>query len=538
MLPGAGGLPKCSRRDAGIVFALAALCLAVYGRTACFPFVNYDDPHFISENPFLAGGLSLEGIRWAFTTDLDTQWIPLTWLSRLLDVSLFGMNAGGHHLVNALIHLANAILLYALFRRMTGREMASALVAALFAVHPLHVESVAWVTERKDLLGGFFFLACLLAYVRYCDRPTAARYLAALFLFALGLLSKPTVVTLPFVLLLLDLWPLGRLRHSAEAGPGARPPGALLLEKLPFAALSAISCAILLAARSKVPPAADVLPPVYRAGNALLSAATYVRKAAWPSGLAVFYPHPGQGLSASRAVLAGLFLCAASAWTIAQLRRRPWLFVGWSWFLGMLVPVLGLVPLGNWGMADRYTYLPLIGLSILPACFLDELGARPAMRRAVPAAAIAWLLALAALSCLQVGYWRDSVPLFEHAIEVTGGNPVAHNQLGRSLDREGRTAEAIPHLREALRAFPDFAEAHHNLAVALVRTGRSAEAEFHFRETIRIAPAVPDAYNNLGVLVARAGKRQEAAALFREALRLRPGYAEARANLERSGKGP
>ncbi len=530
--------PGFTRKDVGIVVALAVLCIAVYGRTAAFPFVNYDDPHFIFDNPSLRGGLSLESIRWAFTTELDTQWIPLTWLSRLLDVSLFGMDAGRHHLVNVFFHLANTILLYVAFRRMTRNERASALVAALFAVHPLHVESVAWVTERKDLLSAFFFLLTVLAYLRYYERPRVGRYLVALSLFVLGLLSKPILVTVPFVLLLLDVWPLARFSPAAGAEGGTRP-SFLLLEKVPFMAITVLFCMVMLRTQSTIPSLNALVPLWARAGNALVAAADYLRKAAWPSGLTIFYPHPGRNLVSWHVASAGLVLCAVSAWAVGQHRRRPWVFVGWFWFLGMLVPVLGLVPLGSWAMADRYTYLPLIGLSIVPAWFLEEMREHPAVPRAVsPTLGVALVLALATVASHQVGYWRDSVPLFEHALEVTKDNYVAHNQLGHALYRKGLTEEAIPHFREALRIFPDFAEPHHNLGLALLRLGRSEEAASHFRETIRIVPTLADAYNNLGVVLVRSGKREEAMGLFREAIRLRPGYVAAKANLDKAGREP
>jgi len=416
-------------------------------------------------------------------------------------------------------------------------------VAALFAVHPLHVESVAWVTERKDVLSAFFFLLSLRAYVRYAAGPGAARYGALLLFFALGLLSKPIVVTLPFVLLLLDYWPLGRLWPPGDPPADAAPrfPGdpawRLVLEKAPLFVLSAAASAVTYLAQkdigATVPLAAT--PLWARAGNALLSYAAYLRKAAWPSDLAVFYPHPGKSLPLVGTAAAGLFLCLATALVVRYARRYRWLATGWFWYLGTLVPVIGLVQVGGNAMADRCAYIPLIGIYAMAAWGAGELAARfrvPTAARAAVAAGV--LLALMACAIVQVGYWRGSGPLFRRALAVTEGNWLAHNSLGEVAHEAGRYEEAAAHYREALRIGPDSPGTHSDLGVALLKTGRRDEAILHFREALRILPGHPEAHNNLGVYLSENGREEEGMAHYRQALRVRPDYAEAHYNLGRA----
>jgi Flp pilus assembly protein TadD len=563
-------------RHWAVAAVLAAMVVAVYGRVGSFPFITLDDESLILRNPALQGGLSLTGLRWAFTTDMDAGWIPLTWLSRMLDVSLFGMDAGKHHLVNVLFHLLNVLLLFHVLRKMTGKMWESGFVAALFAVHPLHVESVAWVTERKDVLGAFFWMLSLGAYVRYAARPGTARYGAVVLFFVLGLLSKPIVVTLPFVLLLLDYWPLGRLRPSGEPrGDGdvspsfdPAPPGRLLVEKVPLFVLSAAVSVVTFLAQKNIGAVTPLgaTPLLARSGNALQSYAAYLRKATWPSDLAVFYPHPGPNLSLWKTAAAGLFLCLVTALVVRQARRRGWLAVGWFWYLGTLVPVIGLVQVGGPGMADRCAYIPLIGVYVMVAWGMGESAARFGIPKpATAAVASGWLLALLACAWVQVGYWQSDTLLFRRALGVTKDNwlahsiwggiahgngrdeeavahyrealrispdlPEVHNALGQALDRLGRTDEAIANFREELRIQPDFAVAHYNLAVICYRTGKIEEAVVHFREALRIRPDHPEAHNNLGVYLSDIGRDEEAVAHYREALRIRPDYAEAHHNL-------
>ncbi len=516
-------MPNIAKRDIGIAVALTVACLTVYGQTAGFPFVNYDDPVHVYGNPAVRGGLSPDGLRWAITATGDAGWIPMTWLSRMLDASLFGMNAGAHHFVNLLLHIVNTLLLYRFLRRVTGRTWACAVIAALFAVHPLHVESVAWVTERKDVLAACFWFLSLDAYVSYCARPSAPRSFVVASFFLLGLMSKPIVVTLPFVLLLLDYWPLGRVRAAR-----------LLVEKLPLFILSALFCVLTLIGQEKADALAslDLVPMGARISNGLSSYVAYLAKTLVPYGLSVHYPHPGTAPAQWKSVSAGGILVAMTAFSLVQLRRRPWIPVGWFWFVGTLLPVIGLVQAGRQAMADRCTYIPLTGIFLILIWGGTELSRRmkqPSV--ATMTVAVVWLAGLSAVAWVQVGYWRSSPALFAHALQVTDGNWLAHNQLGHALEREGKVEEAIRHYRAALRILPDYAEAHDNLGVALLSIGKSEEAESHFREAIRLAPSFADGWNNLGVILARAGRRREAIDCFREALRRRTAFPGARYNL-------
>jgi Flp pilus assembly protein TadD len=525
-----------------VAAVLAAMVVAVYGRAGSFPFITLDDKFLILRNTALQGGLSLSGLRWAFTTDMDAGWIPLTWLSRMLDVSLFGMDAGKHHLANVLFHLLNALLLFHVLRKMTGKTWESGFVAALFAVHPLHVESVAWVTERKDVLGAFFWMLSIGAYARYAERPGVVRYGLVVLIFSLGLMSKAILVTLPFVLLLLDYWPLGRLRPSGEprgdgdVSPSFDPasPGRLLVEKVPLFVLSAAVSVVTFLAQKNIGAVVPLgaTPLWVRAGNALQSYAAYLRKAAWPSDLAVFYPHPLTNLSLWKTAAAGLFLCLVTALVVRQARRRGWLAVGWFWYLGTLVPVIGLVQVGGPGMADRCAYIPLIGVYVMVAWGMGESAARFGIPKpATAAVAVVWLLALLACAWVQVGYWRSDTLLFRRALVVTKDNWMAHNSLGEAAHEAGRDEEAVAHYREALRIWPGSPEVHNDLGVALFKLGRHGEAISHFREALRIRPGHPEAHNNLGVHLSDIGRDEEAVAHYREALRIRPDYAEAHHNL-------
>jgi Tfp pilus assembly protein PilF len=521
-------------RTAAALCLLAAATLAVHLRTAFFPFVNFDDELLVAGNDAIRGGLSLQGIIWAFTTDMDAGWIPLTWLSRMADVSLFGMNAGGHHLVNVLLHLSNVLLLFIALRRMTGRAWESGIAAALFAVHPVHVESVAWVAERKDVLAGFFWMLSLLAYARYAERPGLRRYLAVALCFLLGLLSKPIVVTLPFVLLLLDAWPLGRFRRLPGDVRACAPAARLILEKVPLFALSAAASAVTVVSEMKAGAMArlGIESPwegIVAAPQAYLS---YLGKLAFPKGLAVFYPPPAGPVSLSATAGAFLLLCIPAALSVRHARRCPWLGTGWFWFLGVLVPMIGLLPVGDFKVADRCLYLPAIGIYLVVAFG----GAEAAARLKVPAkaaasAAVALVLLLGGVAAAQVSYWRDSEALFRRALSVTEANWLAHGNLAHWLAKQGRVAEAVSHYREALRIRPTYTDAHVNLGVALQGEGKLGEAEAHFREAIRLVPELATARNNLGSVLQQRGSLPEAIALFREAIRLKPGYAGAWNNL-------
>jgi Flp pilus assembly protein TadD len=557
-----------------VAAVLSAMVIVVYWRVGHFPFIGYDDDRYILNNPALQGGLSLSGLRWAFTTDMDAGRIPLTWLSRMLDISLFGMDAGKHHLVNVLLHLLNTLLLFQVLRKMTGRMWECGLVAAFFAVHPLHVESVAWVTERKDVLAGFFWMLSMWAYARYAERPGVVRYGLVVLFFSLGLMSKAILVTFPFVLLLLDYWPLGRFSFAGELSRenpsrfSHSPPGRLVQEKIPLLFLSLIASVVTYRSQDMAGMVVSLeLSPLWvRTGNALQAYASYLGKTVWPSGLAFFYPHPGTRILFWKIAVAGMLLGLVTVFFVRQARNRGWLAVGWFWFLGTLVPVLGLVHVGDQAMADRCTYIPLIGLSIVCAWGSGELAGRWKVSAAAMAAVSgAGLAALMACSWVQVGYWRGSVPLFTHALEVTRDNWGAQNALGKIAAEAGREEEAVARFREAVRLRPDISALHKNLALSLAKVGRLDEAATHLREALRLSPGDGDsayalyvirsgqgkkdealryfnqglraaaasaAWNNdMGLTLAGLGKIDDAIAFFREALRLQPGYAEAHYNL-------
>jgi Flp pilus assembly protein TadD len=512
----------------------------VYAQTARHGFVNFDDDHYVYENPHVRKGLTRESVAWAFTAVWSSNWHPLTWLSHMLDCELFGLKAGCHHLVNVFFHILNSLLLYLVLKGMTGAAWRSAMVAALFALHPLHVESVAWVSERKDVLSTLFFLLTLWAYGRYARLPSLARYVPVFAFLALGLAAKPMLVTLPFVLLLLDFWPLGRLRLGVRAGvkgrgtsahKGKKAPEAgpgvfsLLVEKVPLFALAAASSAITFLAqhRGRSTLFTQLVPLKIRIYNALISYAAYLVKTVWPTGLAVLYPY--------RATLptllwagAGVSLAAMTAFAVLAARRRGYVTLGWFWYLGTLVPVIGLVQVGQQSMADRYTYIPLIGVFLIAVWGAADLTAGWRNRRAWLAGSAALVtIACMAATWAQVGTWRNAIILFEHTLRVTRNNVPTHNNLGYALEREGRLEEAETQYREAMRIDPDYYLAHSNLGNVLKEEGRLDEAIRHYRKAIRSQPEFVLAHTELGLALAMQGRIDEAVASHREALRLAPG---------------
>jgi tetratricopeptide (TPR) repeat protein len=505
----AGAAPAGLRPARAIPLALAALVVAVYWQAGAFPFAALDDVPFIRDNPALAGGLTMESLRWAFSDIRTFGWLPVTWISHLLDISLFGMNAGPHHLVSVLYHATGAILLYAAVRRMTGKEAESGFVAALFAVHPLHVEAVVWLSERREVLGGLFWALSLLAYARYAERPGARRYAFLVLAFALGLLSKPTVVTLPFVLLLLDCWPLGRLRLPGDSDDGPAPRCApaplrrLILEKVPLLALSAAAAAVAWVGAVKAGAVAPLegLPAPARLAYGAIEYASYLGKAAWPTGLAVLYPHPGIGLDPREAAAAALLLAILSFLAVRALPARKWAVVGWLWFLGTMVPMIGIVQVGKHGIADRYTYIPLTGLFLLVVWGASEAAGKIRSGRSrLGAAGCILVLLLASAAWRQAGYWRDSVTLFERTLQVTTGNWLIENSLGVQRSRRGESAEAIAHFREAIRIRPAYDFAWFNLGMEMERVGDFEEAARCYGEALRINPGDPDARARLVML--------------------------------------
>jgi protein O-mannosyl-transferase len=521
-----------------IVLGLAIATLAVYWPVGRHEFINYDDTDYVTANAFVQAGFTRTGIAWAFgnLAGERTYWHPLTWLSHMLDCQLFGLKAGAHHWVNLLFHLANTLLLFAVLRRMTGTEGPSAVVAALFALHPLQVDTVAWIAERKNLLSTFFGLWTLWAYARYAQGrrmktesraafPAVGYYVLAFMFFAFSLMSKPALVTLPFVLLLLDYWPLNRLQLKTIVS--------LLLEKVPFLALSGLSSVATVLAHQRLNSLASVgaLPLADRMGNALVSYSRYLGKVFWPSHLAVFYPHP-HGWPPGEVLASVALLVIVSALCIGVCRSYPCLLTGWLWFLGTLVPVIGLIQAGEQSMADRFVYLPLVGLLIPLAFGLNQLTQR--LRWGTPL--LGALAGLACAGCLvtthfQLGHWRNSETLFRHAIAVTQGNYSAYLSLGTDLQAQGKLEEAIACYSEALRFKPSHASAHNNLGTALAAQGKLDEAIPHFQAAVRIRPEYSDAFNNLGVLLTQQGKPAEAVAPLTRAVQLKPTYAEAHYNL-------
>jgi tetratricopeptide (TPR) repeat protein len=496
------------RREMVFAVGLAALTLAVYGPVYRFEFLEYDDPFYVSSNPAILSGLNLGGVHWAFEGVHAGWWIPTTWLSLMLDATCYGSWPGGYHITNALLHLANVLLVFAIFARATGNPRSSALIAALFAVHPLHAESVAWITERKDVLSMFFGLLSVFAYVRYAqlDRAAPRRALVALTLALVfcvcSLMSKQTFVTLPFLFLLLDYWPLGRLgigpaRAAGDAGNPTAAAGALsgqfprvgllVLEKVPFFAAGAVFCLVAVWGQqsNRMIQSLATYPLATRCLNAVVAYALYVSKAVFPVGLAVVYPHPGGGqLGVARVGLAALLLAALTLIAIAQVRRRPFLLVGWLWFLGTLVPTIGIVQCGDQQMADRFAYLPAIGLYVAVVAFVGSVvPATPLAKRGL---AVVVIGVYAALGFVQVAQWHDGVRLFRHALAVADDNPLTRYHLAYALYRREEYSEALVHLQRAIDLAPSDPRANYIAASTLQALGRSDEATAQFQRAMAL----------------------------------------------------
>lgn len=541
--PAAPGAPGAAAfagriRPALVASALCALVAAVFWRTGEFGFVAFDDPRYVLDNPHVGAGLSWSGIRWAFSATWAANWHPLTWLSLMLDVEAFGLDPGWMHRLNVLWHCAGTVLLFLVLRSATGSLWRPALVAALFGVHPLHVESVAWIAERKDVLSAFFWLAAMAAWVRYARRPSAGRYLLVAGAMTLGLLAKPMVVTLPAVLLLLDVWPLGR---ADPARPWRSWAPGLLLEKLPLLALSLASSAVTLAAQSAggAVTASARLPLAARMGNALVAWVWYLWKSIWPTSLAAFHPHPGMspgGIPAWKVAGAASLLVAASALVLWQWRRRPWLAVGWGWYLVTLLPVIGLVQVGRQGMADRYTYLPLVGIFAAVAWSLPAASALSRRgRAAIAAAASAAVLSLAAAARAQVETWRDTPSLFSHATAVNRDNWLAWGSLGVWHFDRGRRDEALRAFLEAVRSAPWDADGWANVAACCAADGRWGQAADALERAVALQPGDEDNLAHLAVAAGRAGRSGRAAEVVERLRIISPRRA---AEIEREVRAP
>jgi hypothetical protein len=507
-----------------ICLILAVATLLPYVQVINHDFITFDDNMYVYENRQVLDGLTWPGVEWAFTTQDAGNWHPVTWLSHMLDTDLYGLWPGGHHLTNVLFHIANTILLFLFLTRVTGALWPSALVAALFALHPLHVESVAWASERKDVLSAFFWILTMWAYAWYAASPSIRRYLAVVLLFALGLMSKPMLVTLPLVLLLLDYWPLGRFPGGWAPAPevsGDSAPqsprqgyGRLILEKIPLFVLVIFSCLMTLSAQRR---GGSVLsmeswPLGERVANALVAYVNYVVKMFWPPPMAMYYPLKlitwWQGLAA------GLVLVSVSALLLARARRSPYLAVGWLWYLITLVPVIGLVQVGGQAMADRYTYIPFIGLFIMVSWGVFELTAPLRRQKVILALGTAVMLSACFWATwVQVGYWRNSETLFVHTIKVTGPNYIAYHHLGTYMFNRGRLDQAIALYQKTLEIAPSYAPAYNNLGCAFAKLGKFKQAVPYFKKAIQLYPTNLSYYGNLAQAYSDEGNKAEAQAI-------------------------
>ncbi len=574
-----------------IYLVLSLNTIIAYEQVRLNEFVNYDDDIYVTRNSQVKVGITRESILWVFTTGHANNWHPLTWLSHMFDCQLYGLNPVWHHLTSLLFHILNTLLLFWVLKRMTGAAWVSAFVAGAFALHPMHVESVAWVAERKDVLSGFFWMLTMAAYVRYVERPGVGRYLQVVFALCIGLMAKPMLVTLPFMLLLLDYWPLCRFQwgHQNKALPHSQSVGAhfqkfsfwrLIGEKIPLfilvAFLSTITFIVQLSTRpatllGSIPSDIQIMritssPVSVRISNALVSYLNYIVKMFYPNRLAVLYPHPSDSLPTWQPVFSLMILAGISAGIIYMARRRGYLVVGWLWYIGTLVPVIGLVQVGAQAMADRYTYLPLVGIFIMVAWGAAEFGTKWRYRSmGFGVAGGVVLAALLICTRVQVRYWQDSLTLFRHTLAVTENNFIMHNKYGTELLKKDQLDEAGRHFNEALRINPlypeahknkgrvlleqgkyneaiavfskllrartDWAQAHYYLGVAYVRKGQLNQAVEHFKATVQLSPDWPEAYHDLASVYLLLGKYDIAIQNYKEALRLNPDYPSAIRNL-------
>ena len=524
------------RPEIRISLLFVIIILIVYWQVRNFEFTIYDDGVYVYENHHIQDGLSINSIIWAFKSMYAANWHPLTWMSHMADISLYGMNPGQHHLTNVILHIINTLLIFYLFTHIAGSLWSACFIAALFALHPLHVESVAWVSERKDLLSALWGLLTLISYVRYVKQLKLKWYLLALIFFTASLMSKPMLVTLPIILLLWDHWPLKRfsfysssIRNELNAVSIWR----LILEKIPFFLLTASSGIVTIIAQKSGGAVAslDIFTLDIRIGNAIVSYSQYIGKMFWPCGLAVFYPHPGK-LPLWQIIGAFLLLMVISVSVIRYGEKHPYLMIGWLWYLIMLVPVIGLVQVGSQAMADRYTYLPLAGLFIMITWGTPELLSRLQHSKVVLGSfAIATICILALITWIQVSYWKNDSTLFQHALDVTQNNYLAHNNLGLALARKGKLSEAVFQYSKSLHIKPSQKRVHNNWGIALAKQGKPDEAITHFHSALHIDHSFKDAHNNLGFVLAGQGKLDKAIEHYHLALRKDKSFTRARNNL-------
>ena len=502
-----------------VYIVLTVVTFTVFWQVNQYDFVNFDDQVYITGNSHIQSGITLDGFRWAFNTRYANLWHPLLWLSFMVDYQLIGLNAGGYHLTNLIMHILSTLLLFWLFNRMTGAIWRSAFVAAVFALHPLHVESVAWIAERKDVLSAFFWMLTLCFYVYYMEKPAIKRYLLVLFSFVLALMSKPMVITLPLVMILLDYWPLKRFESKK---------GNLIFcqlrEKIPFFILSVVLVTITLYASDM--PDIKQFSLGSRIANALVSFVIYLEKTFWPHDMAIFYPFPDQ-IPIWKAFFASLLIILISAAVISTMKRLPYLFVGWLWYAITIAPVIGIVQVADYAMADHYHYLPSIGIAVMLAWGIPLFFPRESTRKKILfPATIAVLAILAVLTWRQCGYWKNSFELWNHALQVTKDNNVAHINLGVVLIDEGKIDEAIDHYNKAICIAPDYAEAYSNRGLAYKKTGQYQCAIEDFSKAIRLKPDCSPAYINRGNAYSELGQYQRAIEDYNRELRLKSDYAD------------
>ena len=517
---------------------LIVVTLAAYWQVFSFDFVDYDDGDYVVNNLYVKTGLNMSNAAWAFTSSAYANWHPLTWLSLMLDYQLFGLNPFGFHLTNLLLHIFNTLLLFLVLSRMTGMAWRSGFVAALFAIHPLHIQSVAWIAERKDVLSTFFLLLTILAYVRYTELPNIRRYMLVLIAFALGLMSKPMLVTLPFMLLLIDYWPLNRYddQHNKQGIKQIHLFWKLVKEKSPLLLMAAISCVITYCVQHGAMSTINSLSPGVRIANAFVAYIAYILMMLWPQGLCVLYPHPFNDIPVWQVLSSSLVFVGITFFVIRSIRKLPYIAIGWLWYVITLIPVIGLVQVGEQALADRYTYIPMIGLFIAIAWSIPDLLDRfpkktPHRTILLALPALMLIFAFATSTWYQLKPWKNAITLYERALKCTRNNASVSKFLINKLTDKHRYDDAIALLTNAIKDGYNKAEAHDGIGLVLVRQGKINEAISHYKIAMRLKPRMSEPHNNLGTAYARLKQLDKAIIELRKALRIEPNYEEAHYNL-------